>query len=338
MNRNQRDDLALATDKKFRLAYILAASHSGSTLLAMLLNACPEICSVGELKATALGDPERYRCSCLNRIKECPFWITISNEMHRRGLAFDVTNAGTDIRTDVSPYVRWLLGPLHRGPFIEGLRDAALGLVPSWKRQLARVQVLNTNLIDCVLVRTGKKLIVDSSKIGIRAKYLLRNPALDVRVIRLIRDGRGVALAYMDPANFADASDYSLRGGGMGIDCDAERLPLREAAREWRRSNEEAEAILETLDRSRWIEIRYEALCIQPTVTLQRIVSFLGFDSTQTCTDFRQVEHHVLGNGMRFDATDEVRLDERWRSVLSAADLRIFNSLAGDLNRRLGYS
>ena len=29
-----------------QLAYILAASHSGSTLLAMLLNAHPEVCSV----------------------------------------------------------------------------------------------------------------------------------------------------------------------------------------------------------------------------------------------------------------------------------------------------
>ena len=34
-----------------KLAYILAASHSGSTLLAMLLGAHRETCTVGELKA-----------------------------------------------------------------------------------------------------------------------------------------------------------------------------------------------------------------------------------------------------------------------------------------------
>ena len=38
-----------------RLAYLLAASHSGSTLLAMLLGAHPEACTAGELKATNLG-------------------------------------------------------------------------------------------------------------------------------------------------------------------------------------------------------------------------------------------------------------------------------------------
>jgi hypothetical protein len=33
-----------------RLAYILAASHSGSTLLSMLLGSHPQIATVGEMK------------------------------------------------------------------------------------------------------------------------------------------------------------------------------------------------------------------------------------------------------------------------------------------------
>lgn len=337
-NRRQRNHLAPAAENKIRLVYILAASHSGSTLLAMLLGAHTEICTVGELKATSLGDAERYRCSCLKRIRECSFWNTIGQEMRRRGFAFDVTNAGTEIRVGASPYVCRLLGPLHRGPFLEGLRDTALALSPSWRTQLARVQALNANLMDCLLALTKKKLIVDSSKIGIRLKYLLRNSAFDVRVIRLLRDGRGVALTYIDPANFADTHDPSLRGGGTGLDRDAKRLSMREAAREWRRSNEEAEAILGPLDRSRWIEVHYEALCTQPMATLQCIFSFLGVDPTQARLDFRQVEHHVIGNGMRLDATREICLDERWKSVLSAAELEAFDSVAGDLNRGLGYS
>ena len=46
-----------------RLVYILAASHSGSTLLAMLLGSHPDVCTVGELKATSLGNVEEYLCS-----------------------------------------------------------------------------------------------------------------------------------------------------------------------------------------------------------------------------------------------------------------------------------
>ena len=64
-----------------RLAYVLAASHSGSTVLSMLLGAQPRLCTVGELKATALGDPERYRCSCRELIGDCVFWGRVEAEM-----------------------------------------------------------------------------------------------------------------------------------------------------------------------------------------------------------------------------------------------------------------
>ena len=85
--------------------------------------------------------------------------------------------------------------------------------------------------MQCILKRTGKSVIVDSSKIGIRLKYLLRNPCLDVKIIRLIRDGRGVALTYMNPAGFADATDPGLRSGGTGIEKE-NGLSMAEAARE----------------------------------------------------------------------------------------------------------
>ena len=45
-----------------RLVYILAASHSGSTLLATLLGAHRDTVSVGELKATSLGNADEYKC------------------------------------------------------------------------------------------------------------------------------------------------------------------------------------------------------------------------------------------------------------------------------------
>lgn len=337
MNPSHRNDMNEKTTGPVPLVYILAASHSGSTLLAMLLNAHPEICTVGELKATALGDPDAYRCSCQQRIRECPFWNGIRTDMGERGLAFDITQAGTDIRYGASPYVRRLLRPLHRGPAAELIRDLALSLSPVWRRQLPCIQAMNTALMECVLARSGKRIIVDSSKIGIRLKYLLRNPHLDVRVIRLVRDGRGVALTYVDPERFADAKDPQLRGGGAGTSRETERIPMAEAAREWLRSNEEAEAILGQLDPTAWTEVRYEELCAQPEATLQKIYSFLGVGRGRPPSDFRAVEHHVVGNGMRLDAKSEIQLDERWRKNLRDSDLKIFNAVAGDMNRRLGY-
>ncbi len=323
---------------KIRLAYILSASHSGSTLLAMLLGAHPDIATVGELKVTSLGDADQYRCSCLMRIKECMFWNAITQRMAKRGFSFDITKAGTDIRSGATPYGKRLLKPLHRGPALEALRDAALACSPRWRREWSRIQALNHALMASVLEETGRSVIVDSSKIGLRLKYLLRNPALDVRVVRLVRDGRGVALTYLDPGRFADASDPLRRGGGAGTLRAPTHRSMADAASEWRRSNEEAEAVLAQVSRSQWTEVRYERLCTEPTTTLASVFSFLGVQADVTISDFRARPHHVIGNGMRLDTMSEIRLDERWKAELSPSDLDVFQSVAGATNRRLGYA
>jgi hypothetical protein len=322
---------------KTRLVYILSASHSGSTLLALLLNAHPEICTVGELKASSLGDVERYRCSCRRTIRECPFWNRITEEMAKRGMEFDIAQTGTDFRFGASPYALKLLQPLFRGGVFEWLRDMLLRLSPRWRTQLPIIQSKNAALMGTVLSQAKKKVIVDSSKLGLRLKFLLKNPQLDIKILRLVRDGRAVSLTYMDPARFADAQRVEFRGGGHGGDRNAERLTLEQAAREWRRSNEEAEALLGSVDRTRWMEVRYETLCREPENTLKGIFAFIDVDRSCVNLDFRSAEHHIIGNGMRLDSSNQIKTDERWRLFLTESQVSIFDQLAGSMNRSLGY-
>ena len=324
--------------QKFRLVYLLAASHSGSTLTAMLLGAHPEVCTVGELKLSNLGDVDRYRCSCLSPIKACSFWNRVSEAMRRRGHAFDVANAGTDyLRSVDSGYVRRLVRPLHRGPIAELARDAALALSPAWRTAVKRTQRRNADLIASVLECTGKRIVLDSSKVGLRLKYLLRNPELDIRVIRIVRDGRAVMNTYMRPEQFADANDPTRRSGGDGGSRRSIPISMRAAAREWRRSNEEAEAVLATVASGRSKVIHYEDLCREPVRALNELFTFIGADPAKMVMDFRSVEQHIVGNGMRMDSSSEIRLDDRWKQALSAEELCVFEEEAGAMNRKLGY-
>jgi len=220
----------------------------------------------------------------------------------------------------------------------ERVRDIALVFSPAWKRHYTEVQRRNTALVETVCEITGSRVIIDSSKVALRLKYLLRNPDLDVKVIRLIRDGRAVALTYMDPANFADAEDVSFRAGGMGSGRVDGKLAIYQAAEEWRRSNKEIEHVLARLDRSRWTSIHYEDLCGSPDATRRRLFGFLEVDPDRAVGGFRSVAHHVVGNGMRLDSTTEIRLDERWKSVLTEHDIAAFDTVAGTMNRRYGYA
>jgi hypothetical protein len=328
---------ASRTQSKPRLAYLLAASHSGSTLLAMLLGSHPEVCTVGELKATGIGDPNEYRCSCGARIRQCAFWIDVARRMGTRGCAFDIAAAGTSIDALHSTFARRLLRPLHRGAVAELARDAALSLSPAWRRHLDHWHVLNTALVRTLCEKTASRIVVDSSKVGIRLKYLLRNPDLDVRIVRLVRDGRAVALTYTDPAEYADARRPELRGGGSGASRDGERVPMTQAAREWRRSNEEADALLARVDPASQMTVTYEELCRAPADALGRLFRFLDVSPVGLQTDWRAREYHVVGNGMRFDAASDIQLDDRWKRALPPEALAAFDLEAGAVNRRFGY-
>ncbi len=319
------------------LCYLLGASHSGTTLLAMLLGAHRDCCTVGQLGADGIPDPERYRCSCGRRIGECSFWSEVSARMRGRGVDFDIANPGTSIHALESNYLRRLLSPLHRGPVLEAIRDAALTLSARWRSHLASTQRRYAALVNALGEVSRAKVIVDSSKTGVRLKYLLRNPDLEVKVIWVIRDGRGVALTYLDPLNFADARSPELRAGGFGGGRDGEQKPIARAAREWRRSNEEAECVVANLSRSRWMLARYEDVCSNTHATLRSICAFLGLAPECINLDFRSRTQHVVGNGMRLDSSPEIRLDERWRQHFGINDLAVFDRIAGNLNRRYGY-
>jgi hypothetical protein len=123
----------------------------------------------------------------------------------------------------------------------------------------------------------------------------------------------------------------------MGGNRSGERLTIEQAAREWRRSNEEAEEVLKLLDQSKQTISHYEDLCTNPEETLNRLFIFMGVDPQKRNKDFRMVEHHVVGNGMRLDSCSAIKLDERWKSNLSPADIKLFHSIAGNMLHRLGY-
>ncbi len=320
-----------------RLMYVVAASHSGSTLLSMLLNTHPSVATAGELKAVNLGDPARYRCSCHEFIQDCAFWRDVNERMQALGHDFCIWHAGTHFDSIDSAYVQRLISPLVRRAPLEALRQIALNLSPAWRSGRKRIMQRSVDLVRSFAEVAGVDVVVESSKIGQRLLQLSRQSDLDIHVVRMVRDGRAVALTYMQPGEFADAQDETLRGGGSGGFRD-KRLPMAAAAREWRRSNEEAEALLPQLDVASLSTVSYESLCTDPLGTLNGIYADAGLAPIDDIGAFKEVEHHVIGNGMRLDKESHITLDERWREVLGSEDLQTFEREAGALNRQYGYS
>jgi len=320
--------------------FVLAASHSGSTLLTLLLNSHPEVATVGELTSGAVRNVPSYRCSCRTPIEECAFWRRVAEAVRTEHPAFDLASFGILFERPPSRWARRLARIEHRGRLLETVRSGLLGLSPAWRRHQRGLERGSAAVARAVLRLEGARVFADSSKLAHRLLFLGRMAAFDLRVIHVVRDGRAVALTYTDHERLADAAEPDLRRGGLGEASPwrPESVPFARAAEEWRRAQTSAEHALRGLDPRRWIRVRYEDLCTRPTETLAGLFTFLGLDPGRAAADFRSVPHHVVGNGMRLDRTSTVRLDERWRGVLTARDLAAFEAVAGEANRRYGYS
>jgi hypothetical protein len=178
-----------------------------------------------------------------------------------------------------------------------------------------RLSAYNLAFIEEVLRLLGGRVFVDSSKDGIRIKYLARIPGLDVRVLQLVRDGRAVVNSARKNA----------------------KEPAGRAAAEWRDQHLEIERVAARECGGRLLRVRYEDVCREPALWASRILEFAGIAGAKGASAVDGSRHHVLGNRMRLKGAQTIRMDEGWRAELPAADREVFEQVAGALNRRYGY-
>ncbi|MCC7293824.1 MAG: sulfotransferase [Phycisphaerales bacterium] len=296
--------------------YILAASHSGSTLLTMLLASHPEVASVGETSALLWrGKSDSSTCSCGAPLDACPFWATVREGMRRRGVDCESPDFQTDFRLPACRLTDRVLRAEFQGPMLEAVRDACLAVSPAWRRRGPAILKANAALIEAVTELKRVRVFLDSSKEPHRLKFLMRIPSLHVKVIQLVRDGRGVAASYLK----------------------RNELPLRQACDEWRRSIVSEEHVLRRFSSDRVLRLRYEDFCRDSADSARRIFGFLGVNPSHSIRDFHKADHHILGNRMRLSASGEIRLDEKWRSTMTPESIRVFEDMGGAINRRYGY-
>lgn len=300
---------------------IQTSAYSGATLLGRLLGGHPEIATIGEMNGlVAHNDPETYLCSCGCRIKDCDFWKSVTTGMRKRGLEFNVANFAMAFRLSGPLPIQYLRKAAFRSSTLDFLRERVLRYWPGEHRQMQALVARNLAFIDTVLELTGKRVFVDTSKDRIRFRALRRYSDLDVRVIHLVRDVRGVIVSR-------------LRRG---------RAPhgARQAAHEWRLIHEKIEAVRQLLPADRYIQVRYEDFCADVCGNLERLYHFCGVSSDVDASSLLHTPHHILGNPMRLSELKDlrdIRLDERWRDLLTSDDLEAIGEGAGALSRRYGY-
>lgn len=302
-----------------RFVQITGVGRSGSTLVALLLNAHPQICSPGEVTGPILLSGEmrpNYLCSCGVPLFECDFWSGIQTDLAASGIEFGPGHWDMDFQIGHSGLARQLLCRSLGHNAIDELRNAVVGRMPGWGSRLREIGRRNAALVRSVFERTAAPVFVDASKDHVRVRHLRRHAGLDVHVLHLVRDSPAY-VASMMKTNWAD---------------------LEDAIGRWMRNAAHCIRLRRSLHADRSLLLRYEDLCRDPAGEMGRLTAWLGLDPSPDPLGFREVEHHLIGNRMRLGTNSEIRVDESWREGLSESQIETILRRTDPVRRVMGYA
>jgi hypothetical protein len=257
-----------------------------------------------------------FFCSCGEALGECPLFRSIAAAFRENGLPFDPRNFGTAYRLSKSERLnRYLTGqlPMLRSTVAERCRDWFVALIPPMRKRIDQHNHANLIFIRSALSFKGARVFVDASKNPYRLRFLRVLPHVELKVLHLIRDLRGVVLSFIE---------------NRGLDAaEATRMWMREQLNIFRITNEVSPVL----------RVHYEDLCKQVDGTLAEIHKFVGVEPNPFTGNFQSVEHHILGNKMRLEHTGKIVNSARWKTTLSQAELDRINWTATSFVKRFGF-
>ena len=302
-------------DVSLKVLYIAGDGRSGSTLLDRLIGAYPGVFSCGELGnlLQSMNSADEY-CACSERARECLFWHGVMLEWSAAVPGF----SQDEYRMLQQRYER--LRSLFR-PF----NDLSFR-----GRRFARYAEYTLALFKAIADLSRAGVIVDSSKSPARALALSRVPGLDLRMLHLVRDVRGVAYSLRIPYR-----EHPKEGPFANV---KRRSNLRFVCT-WALVNYFCERVRTKLAHP-ILFIRYEDYTADPDMLLTGVANLLGvprIDYEAGAGHLLEQGHQIAGNVIRMGPVQKIAPDENWRSYFGAFMQRGMYLLVLPLMRRYRY-
>jgi hypothetical protein len=294
--------------------FIGGSGRNGSTLVERLLAEVPSIVALGEVRHLGRGLLDDERCGCGEPFSTCAFWPRVGEKAF--GGWDQIDGRAWSARQDRADRHRRLPRLLLPG----ATRDPDIGTLVG---DLGRVY-------EGAVAATGADVLVDSSKHASTAALVRLVPGVELRVLHLVRDPRGVAHSWAKVVRRPEA------GAGAADPLMPRYRPARTALW-WDEVNASLSAL--RVAGVPVLQVRYEDLLADPVRGLERIVRFAGVDPAPGWDGFIDGRtatlgpgHSVAGNPMRFETGRvELRTDDAWRVQLAPRPRRTVTLLTAPL-------
>jgi hypothetical protein len=304
-----------------RVLYLGGLGRSGTTVLERVLGELPGTCSVGELvHLWQRGVLDDETCGCGEPFSRCPFWT----EVGRR--AFGGWDRALAARMEE------LRPRVDRTRFIPRL--AAPRLLGRHRAELREYVGTFLRLYRAISEASGGAVVIDSSKHSSLAFCLRTEPGLDLRVVHVVRDSRGVAYSWTKEVRRPEAT----AGEALMTRYSASRSSAL-----WVGHNLFFGLLGRLGTRTRLL--RYEDFVADPRAALTELAEFAGVPAGEGALDFLSESsvllspsHTVAGNPMRFrTGPTPLRRDDAWREELPRGRRLLVSVLTAPLLARYGY-
>ena len=307
--------------EKTKVLFIGGWGRSGSTILELMLGEMQGYYPVGEIyNIWVRGFDENQLCSCGNPFKECEFWCSVVEE------AF-----GGFQSLDMKEVLDWQQS-IDRMRYIPQLAFPSLRRI-KYKEKFQQYAGTLERLYTAIKKVSNCKVIVDSSKEPTHGFVLNAIHQIDLGIVHLIRDSRGVAFSWQRKKSRPE------------IYWKKEYMPKYSFARsaiEWNIRNLIVDML--SLLCKRNIKIFYEDLVAQPRTTVSKLIKdLLGTDANMDFLKGNELilaKHHtVSGNPNRFGTgIVEIKADIEWTRAMKMQHYFIVTILTLPLLWCYGYS
>lgn len=303
------------------VCFIGGFGRSGSTLLERLIGELPDVCALGEVvHLWHRGVRNDELCGCGVPFSKCDFWQPVG----------EVAFGGWD-RIDLDR-IAHLTATVDRMRSIPASTRGRSGSFGAKAREYAEFY---ERLYSAAREVSGAQLVTDSSKNASTAYALNLGGHLDMRIVHLVRDSRGVAYSWTKEVARPEAENTTTKKF-------MDKYSPWKSALLWDAHNVAFAAL-----RYRGVpmlRVAYERAVADTSATVAEVASFLGVDASGVDRFIAQDSvklsrsHLVAGNPMRFQTgTVLLRSDDAWRSRLRPSDRRTVSVLTAPLLLRYGY-
>jgi hypothetical protein len=318
------------------IIFIIGAGHSGSTLLAKALNAHSMVFALSEISQFYNEmQNDMAHCGCGTKLRDCAFWEDVNDRLRER-IGFGIKDDPNRFRISRNPDKNTFWDKIY----FKLNRIMATYFMTTPKSIKASLENIY-QLFDAIMDKTGNAYLVDSSK-STRWAFLvgryLKKRGYQIKVIHLVRDGRGVLYSYLKGYYKVNLKNPETNKYEMQTFYSDKKRQKEEIVNLWKRDNFGAYTH-RFINHKDYFFLRYEDFTTHSTKSLKGILAFLGLPYEEEMHDLNRYENHMVsGNASRINAERILKPFENWEKKLSHAELAYFQKKGGWLNKKLGYS